>query len=79
MESSLELAPGAWFQESERHFFSEPGLTTAWNLVLTGKCLQVLRQRLLLGEADDASDLAAGSSAHGALKLSQAVLLPFTW
>lgn len=54
-------------------------VATAWNLVLTGKCLQVLRQRLLLGETDDACDLAAGGSAHGALKLSQAVLLPFAW
>jgi hypothetical protein len=80
MESSLELAPGAQVQESELlPFFSESELTTAWNLVLTGECLQVLGQRLLLGETDDARDLAAGSPAHGALKLSQAVLLPFAW
>lgn len=79
MESSLELAPGAQVQESELPFLSAPGLTTAWNPVLTGECLQILRQCLLLGETDDARDLAAGSPAHGALQLSQAVLLPFAW
>lgn len=40
--------------------------------------MQVIRQRLPLGEADDACDLAACGPAHGALQLGQAALLPFT-
>lgn len=38
--------------------------TTAWNLLLGRGRLQVIRQRLPLGEADDAGDLAACSPAH---------------
>lgn len=53
--------------------------TTTWNLLLCGERLQVLSQRLLLGKADDAGNLAASSPAHGALQLSQAALLPFAW
>lgn len=62
-------------------FFSEClvclGPTTARNRLFGGGHLQVISQRLPLGEADDAGDLAACSPAHRTLQLCQAALLPF--
>lgn len=76
---SLGLAPGARSTGSE--FPSEclvcPGPTTARNRLFGGGHRQVIGQRLPLGEADDAGDLAACSPAHRTLQLCQAALLPF--
>lgn len=76
---SLGLAPGARSTGSE--FSSEclvcPVPTTARNRLFGGGHLQVIGQRLPLGEADDAGDLAACSPAHRTLQLCQAALLPF--
>lgn len=60
------ISPRAWVQGPALPS-SASGLTAARNLILTGKRLQVLAQRLLLGETDDARDLPACSPAHGAL------------
>lgn len=53
--------------------------TTAWDVLLSGGGLCVLRRCLLLGEADDPGDLLPSCAAHRALQFSQATLLAFPW
>lgn len=79
MEGLLASTSGSHILLTSLPFSPGPAPTTAWNLLLCRVRLWVISQGLLLGEADDAGDLAARCSAHRAFQLCKAALLPFTY